>query len=81
MLAIAFSRSHARSGISRLHQRVLGRRPPQLRVTIDVDLMPYEVSLTLGILERLLGDVAEMTSGARVNHHFMHGVILCATGD
>ena len=52
--------------------------PPQLRVTIDVDLMPHKFSLTLGDLERLFDNVAEMTSGTRVDHHFVHGMILCA---
>jgi hypothetical protein len=48
----------------------------QLRVDIDVHLAPLEVGITLDLRQRLLDDVAEMTSLARIDHNVMHRAIV-----
>ena len=45
---------------------------PQLRVKINVHFAPFEVGIALGLRQRLLDEVAEMTSLARIDHDVVH---------
>jgi len=51
---------------------------PQLRVEVDVHIVPLEVGIALKLLQRLLDDVAEMTTLARIDHHVVHRAIVDA---
>lgn len=49
---------------------------PHLGVEVDIHLAPLEVSLAQYLRQRLLDDVAEMTSLARIDHHVVHRAIV-----
>lgn len=48
----------------------------QLWVAIDIHLAPCKVGIALDLRQRLFDYVAEMTSLARIHHHFVHKAIV-----
>jgi hypothetical protein len=51
---------------------------PQLGIDIDVNLAPLEVGVALNLGKRLLDEVTEMTTFARIDHHIVHSAIVNA---
>ena len=58
------------------HRHLIVVLLPQLGVAIDVKLVPFKVSVTMELRKRLFNYITEMTSLARIHHHFVHKEIV-----
>ena len=48
----------------------------QVGIGVDVDLAPLEIRLIPELAQGVFDDVAEMTSGAGINHNIVHAAIV-----
>ena len=88
MVALFSSRQHLKKAltihalleslapIDENHRDLLVVPLTQLRVGIDVHLVPLKSGRVLDIRERLLNHVTQMTSFTRIHYHFMHFAIV-----
>ena len=57
------------------HRHLFVELLAQLGVAIDIHGAPLEIGFVLELRKRLLDDVAEMTSLARIHDYFMHNIL------